>query len=291
MSGSFASTGKKTNGGENTLELGDLLYTRINDIVIHAVPLSNSFFTSYLRTLGKKYQAILHPALTPTLSHIAIQLNMENDDILIIEYGQYITKDSEIKPGFFSSSGSKSSETPREDQNDNSYYYINEDGARITLIDKQRYFKDESYAKQCEIVSKVIASQQYNIKYEDFNYTISKKGIVNAFHTIECDVKNKITLSELIDNFKGEKWVAKKYNVISHNCQNFGAEVLKVLQAVRKNDYDKIRLREKMILPNCMIKVLWDNEDLSALNTVGRIPGFGLAFDAFASIFTKRKNK
>lgn len=60
---------------------------------------------------------------------------------------------------------------------------------------------------------------------------------------------------------------------------------------MRKNDYDKIRLREKMILPNCMIKVLWDNEDLSALNTVGRIPVVGLTFDIFASIFTKRKNK
>jgi hypothetical protein len=29
-----------------------------------------------------------------------------------------------------------------------------------------------------------------------------------------------------------------------------------------------------------MIKVLWDNEDLSAINTVGRIPVVGLAFDA-----------
>ena len=205
---------------------------------------------------------------------------MENNDILIIEYGQYITEYIRIKPGFFSSSGSKSSKTPREDQNNNSYFYINKDGARITKIDKQRYFKDESYEKKCEIVSKIIASQQYNIKYEGFNFGISKKGIVNPFHTIECDVRNKITLNELIDNFKGEEWEEKKYNLLSHNCQNFGAEVLKVLKTVRKNDYDKIRLREKEILPNCMIKVLWDNEDLSAINTVGRIPVVGLAFDA-----------
>ena len=44
-----------------------------------------------------------------------------------------------------------------------------------------------------------------------------------------------------------------------------------------------------MILPNCMIKALWDNEDLSAINTLGRVPVLGLAFDAFAGIFVKNK--
>ena len=286
MSGCFTSTGKKTNQGEKILELGDLVYTKINDLVIHAVPLSDSYFTSYLRAVGKYNQAFLHPALTVTLSHIAIQLNMENDDILIIEYGQYITKDSNIKPGIFSSSGSKSSDNPREDKNNNSYYYINKDGARITKIDKEKYFKNnEDFDKKCEIISKIIASQHYNIKFEDL---ISK---FNAFHTVECDVKNKITLGELIDNFKGEEWEAKKYNLASHNCQTFGAEVLKILKAVRINERDKIRIREKMILPNCMIKVLWDNEDLSAINTVGRIPVVGLLFDPFAAIFVKNKKK
>ena len=81
----------------------------------------------------------------------------------------------------------------------------------------------------------------------------------------------------------------KSYNLASHNCQTFGAEVIKILKAVRTNEYDKIRTREKMILPNCMIKALWDNEELSALNTLGRVPVFGLAVDAFASIFAKKK--
>jgi len=290
MSGSFASTGKKTNEGIKNLDLGKLLYTKINSLVIHAVPLSNSIFASYARTIGKYEMLFLHPSLTFTLSHIAIQLNMENNDILIIEYGQYITVDSDVKAGFLSSSGSNSSQNPRQDKNNNSYYYINKDGARITKINKEKYFKnDYSYEDNCKIISKIIASEQYGIKYEDFKFDIFKKGIVNGFYTVECNVNNKITLNELINNFKNEKWEAKSYNLLSHNCQNFGAEVIKILKAGRVNERDKIRTREKMILPNCIIKALWDNEESSAINTLGRVPVLGLAFDAFASIFVKNK--
>ena len=290
MSGSFTSTGKKTNQGQKNLDLGNLLYTKINNLVIHAVPLSNSFFASYIRIGGKAYTPLLHPSLTFTLSHIAIQLNMENNDILIIEYGQYITVDSEIKAGVFSSSGSNSSQNPRKDSNNNSYYYINKDGARITKVNKEKYFTSgHSYEDNCKVISKIIAAEQYGIPYDNFDFNIFKKGVVNGFYTVECDVNNKITLNELINNFRSEQWEAKSYNLATHICQTFGAEVIKILKAVRKNDYDKIRTREKMILPNCMIKALWDNEELSTLNTLGRVPVLGLAVDAFASIFVKKK--
>lgn len=91
-----------------------------------------------------------------------------------------------------------------------------------------------------------------------------------------------------MNNFKSEKWEAKSYNLLNHNCQTFGAEVIKILKAVRINKRDKIRINEKMILPNCMIKALWNNEELSAINTLGRVPVFGLAFDVFANIFVKK---
>jgi hypothetical protein len=289
MSGSFIFTGKETNNGDKNLILNDLLSKKINNLIIHSIPLSNSVFASYMRYIGKKYyQLWLHPALTPTLSHIAIQLNLENNDIVIIEYGQYLTKDSDIKNGFFSS-GSKSSNTPRKDSNDNLYYYINKDGARITKISKEKYSNKNNNESINDIIQKIIAAEQYHIPYEEFDFNFLKKGIVNGFHKIECNVNNKITLGELIENFKEEKWEAKNYNVLSHNCQTFGAEVIKLLKAVRVNDYDKIRIREKMILPNCMIKVLWDNEDLSVVNTLGRIPVFGLAFDLISGIVTKKK--
>ena len=277
-----------TNNGEMGLDIQDLLSIKINNLVIHAIPLAEGPLVSYARFIGKYIQVIYHPAVSFTLSHIAIQLNMDNDDILIIEYGQYITEESEIKNGF--GSCSKSSGNPRKDINENFYYYINKDGARITKIDKMKYHINSiSDELTNEIVCKIIASEHYKIPYDKFEYNSFRKGIVNGFHKIECDIKNKITLKELIDNFKSEEWEVKKYNLLNHNCQTFGAEVIKILKAVRINNRDKIRTREKMILPNCMIKVLWDNEELSTINTLGRIPIVGLAFDGLASIFVRKK--
>ena len=287
MSGCFIFTGKETNNGEKKLILDNLLSTTIDNLVIHSIPLSTSPIASGLKYIGFRLQLFCHPALSPTLSHIAIQLNLENNDIVIIEYGQYLTKDSDIKNAFFSSS-SNSCNTPKKDSNDNLYYYINKDGARITKINKERYF-NKNKSEVNDIIQKIIAAQHYHIPYDKFDFNFFRKGVFNRFIKIECNVKNKITLSELINNFKDSKWEAKNYNLVSHNCQTFGAEVIKILKAVRVNEEDKIRTNEKMILPNCMIKVLWDNENLSVVNTIGRIPVVGLGFDVLAGIFFRKK--
>lgn len=103
-------------------------------------------------------------------------------------------------------------------------------------------------------------------------------------------IHNNITLRELCNNFKGKNWEAKDYNVLTTNCQDFAAEILKILKAVRRHNFDQIRSQEKITLPNCIISTLWDNEKLSAINTLGRIPVFGLFFDTFANIFIKKDN-
>ena len=285
MSGCFISTGKETNKGEHLLKIDNSLNTKIQSLVIHCVPLSNDLMTRIARARGKHLQLFIHPALSFTLCHIAIQLNMENEDILIIEYGQYLTQESEIKKGLFCSGSSGSSAEPRTDSNGNLYYYINKDGARLTKIDQKKYFSNSQ--KTNELISDIIAAENLHMSYEE----LIQKGIKKKFefYNIECDVKNKITLKELINNFQNENWEAKKYNLLTHNCQTFGAEVITILNAVRINERDKIRTKEKMILPNCMIKALWDNEDLSAVNTLGRVPVFGLAFDLVSGIFTKKK--
>lgn len=287
MSGCFISTGKKTNNGEHLLNIDDLLNTKILSLVIHCVPLSNDLMTRIARARGKHLQLFIHPALSFTLSHIAIQLNMENEDILIIEYGQYLTQESEIKKGLFCSGSSGSSAEPRTDSNGNLYYYINKDGARLTKIDQKKYFSNSQ--KTNELISDIIAAENLHMSYEE----LIQKGIKKKFefYNIECDVKNKITLKELINNFQNENWEAKKYNLLAHNCQTFGAEVITILKAVRINERDKIRTKEKMILPNCIIKALWKNEDLSVVNTLGRIPILGLGFDAFSGIFVRNKKK
>ena len=180
----------------------------------------------------------------PSLTHRAIQLNLENtNDIAIIEYGQYFTKESDIKNNFILSSCSSSS-NPRESKNENFYYYINEDGARISVFTEDFLMK----------------------KFKGYPYSLKKLIIL---------------LKELIDNLKGEKWEAKKYNVLTHNCQNFGAEVIRILKATRKNEDDKIRLKEKILLPSCIISSLWKNEELSLLNALGRIPIFGFFHDFY----------
>ena len=62
---------------------------------------------------------------------------------------------------------------------------------------------------------------------------------------------------------------------MSNICQDFGAEIVKILKAIRINEEDKIRLKEKMILPNCLINALSENENSSTINKIGKIPVFG----------------
>ena len=93
-------------------------------------------------------------------------------------------------------------------------------------------------------------------------------------------LKNKISLRELCKNFEGKEWEPEKYNVAFHNSQKFAAEVIKILKAIRKYERDKVRMNEKR-LPNCIISAL--NEDLSAVNTIGRIPIVGFFYDFYAA--------
>ena len=123
-----------------------------------------------------------------------------------------------------------------------------------------------------------MAIQYYNIPIENY---LKEEAIFNSiyFYRVECDINNKIEIKELIENFKGERWGAKKYNVLLHNCQTFAAEVIKILKAVRKNEEHKIRMLEKSLLPGSIINALWHNEKLSIKNTLGRIPIFGFFYD------------
>ena len=82
-----------------------------------------------------------------------------------------------------------------------------------------------------------------------------------------------------MQSFKKEKWKAKNYCVLSNNCQEFAAEIIRILKAVRIDERTKVITVEKMILPNKLIKVLWDNEDWSVMNTIGRIPIINFLYD------------
>lgn len=87
MSGFSKSTGKKTNSGENNLDISNLMNLKIMSLDIYSVPLSTGFLTTTFRAIGKILQPFFHPAISPAFCHIAIKVNLENlKDIIIIEF-------------------------------------------------------------------------------------------------------------------------------------------------------------------------------------------------------------
>ena len=279
MSGKFISTGRLTNKGEQLPNINDYLNLKIKDLTIHIIPLSTSKTTNVIRGIGGLLKGIIPSLYHPSLTHIAIQLIFENcEDIAIIEYGQYYSEESDLKKSIFISSSS--SNEPRENKNENFYYYINKDnedktkrdGARITIytkkvldfyLSKKYHWK---YISISELITDIIACQYYNMILDDFNKRKREENISkvinddnNNFKRVECEVKNNIILKDLLDELKGEKWIAKNYNVLYLNCQSFGAEIIKILKAQRKDEFYKLRINEKLYIPSCIISALWHN--------------------------------
>ena len=306
MSGSCVKSGMLSNDGKKLSkdEIEDVLNSIILDLSIQVIPLVQNNGVTLARKFGKIFQQFIHPKVfSPTLSHIAIHLtlmsNLTKDSIyhklynVILEYGQYYSDESEEIKNL------NDSKKCRTNFNNFQYYYINKDGARITLIrdeDLNHYYKlfepdtiitncKGFFSSPCLVL---MASNHYGISVEECINNMKNLSSISDYSLIECEIGINITLRELCDNFRGKNWEAKDYNVLTHNCQYFAAEILKILKARRTHDFDKIRSKEKVTLPNCIISTLWDNEKLSALNTLGRIPVFGLIFDTFAGIFVKR---
>ena len=268
-----------SNDLEQKLEIDKIMELKIKSLSIQIIPLYTQKFIKILRKyLGTFLQSLIHPALlSPTFSHIAIQLNMENDDIIILEYGPYIENSNQNKSKI---------------KINNVYSFINKVGIRITKIDKKKFPKSYPYIEIKKYLSNkiatIIASQLYNLTLDEFFKMDSNSNISESFKNIECDVENKITLQELSEHFKekiGYLYKYNKHNFINKNNHTFISEIIKLVKAKRKYEKDKIRLYEKTILPNCIISNLWDNEELSVKNTIGRIPILGIFFDLKLMIF------
>lgn len=199
-----------------------------------------------------------------------------------MEYGLYFSeiKEKRIFSSCESCDSSDSSKHPNRVDNDNLYWYINRDGVRITKINNT-FFDDKTNYKS-NIVSQIIETNHYGIRFEEF-INKNKKLLFNItlFDCIDYSIENKITLKEVCGIFIGQKWKAKNYNFALKNCHHFSAEIIRILKAKRENEYYKIRSVEKLILLNCIISALWDNERISFTNTMGRIPNLGLFYDFY----------
>ena len=133
MSGKSISPGLSTNKGLKQLDIDPYFNKKIKEITIQVIPWSiNDHFLKF-QFVGMVLKTITLMVINSSLTHITIQINLENSkDILIIEYGNYLTIDSNLTNSGIGSINS--SKEPRENENDNIYYYINKDGVRKTLF-------------------------------------------------------------------------------------------------------------------------------------------------------------
>ena len=286
MSGKFG-TGLSTKTLYNEENIENYFNQRIKDIVIRTITLSKNAFFHMLKIVGKFIQNFITPILSPTLSHLIIQLNMENNkDIFLIEYGPYFAENN--NPNLVNTGGSgflKSNGHMFVENNKNPYWFINKTGGvRISKLNYEKYFfnRDPSkYPKEVVelTISDAIEDQCFGV-YEDYDELDKyRKVFKDGFKYVQCDILNKMTLGELWKEFKGVDWKAEKYVIGIHDCQTFAAEVIKKLRGIRKNEHDKTRMREKKLLPYCVINALKENEKFNTFNFIGTIPIIGFFVD------------
>ena len=176
-----------TNHGKNSLEISNISNLKILGLDIYSIPLSTSLFSDVMRGIGKVLQPFFHPVISPTFCHIALKLNLENlDDIVIIEYGQYLTEES--LRYFDRAISNLGSSDYRSENNKAKYYYIKKDGVRITKIEKKNRIINLT-----ESVSVSEYLNEVDNSILDRN-SISKK--LNQVNIIKCNVKKNMTLKQ-----------------------------------------------------------------------------------------------
>lgn len=269
MSGSLLSTGRKTTCED--LEIKELYKLEIESLVIHGIPLfTTNIYVNIIRFFGCIAQHILPPMIS--LDHYAIQLNLKNGNVIIAEYGQYFTDETDIEKikseHKIASCCNSWCDEPREDNINQKKWYINRDGIRLIRI--------KGYSpKDTKKISKFIAENFYGKQFYE------KLSFFNAYVTEECYVNNKITLGDLCEKFKGENWEAKNYNLITHNCQHFSAEIIRILKATREKycpEYRKFAFL-KVVYAGPILKALYDNENEDVTKIITNVPVVSLLYD------------
>ena len=260
MLGKYFSFGNLYNKGEINLNKEYFFKLKIEDAVLIKMDLINNKVFGKLIDMAKEYFINLYlPFLnTPKIAHYALLLNTNSDNVIIIEYGQYLNINSEKKStGIF---GSCSNSKCRETEDNNIYYYLLNDGARFYEIKKN---KCEDWDKTIGI----IACNYYGITLDQF---MRFTDHIN-FQTFDLCVNNKITLGELVNSFVNEvNWNAKDYNLF-HNCQHFVAKCINILKLTRNRAHNKKRVEEILYFPPCILKAFYDSEGWDRENTFKRI--------------------
>ena len=107
-------------------------------------------------------------------------------------------------------------------------------------------------------------------------------------------IDNKMTLKELIDKCKNNSsWKANDYNLASHNCQDFIAKVIEILN-VKRTDKDETKyshMTGKLFIPPVILNALEKNDTPTIIRVTEQIPVINIAAELAAKIYSKFKKK
>ena len=116
-----------------------------------------------------------------------------------------------------------------------------------------------------------------------------KKG---AILINELVINNKMTFNELLQECKvGTSWNSIDYNLATHNCQDFIAKVIEVLNVKRtlNNETRYSHMTGKLYYPPVILRALEKNDMSLALKVAESIPGINFYVELGASIYSKIK--
>ena len=276
------SSGQLRNNGNygslNSAEIQEIYNLKIQSAKLITIPLRKGL---NLVNMGLDYAHYGLIPFTPFYAkfvHIALDLILENNISVVIEYGCYLTNRSNL-------SLFRNITNYREPDDINIiYYYPFQDGISFYIIkiddlrifyNNYKNFIEENIKNLYQNASREKIQQL--ILYEVFRYNLFNicKNLYNitlkesiqelilhmdrhqVYH-YNLDIKNKIKFVELINNFSNG-WTAVDYNVFTHNCQDFVGKVIEILKAYRPHELERQLLYE-IELPKVVVNALKDNE-------------------------------
>lgn len=276
------SSGQLRNDGNygflNSAEIQEIYNLKIKAAKLITIPLVKGMNWVNMGLDYIHYGLIPFTPIYAKFVHTALDLILENNTSIVIEYGCYLTKRSNLS--LFTNI---TSYREPDDININ-YYYPFQDGISFYIIkiddlknfyNNYKNFIEENIKNLYQNASREKIQQlilyevtRYNLFniYKNLYNTTLKESIQELIlhmdrhqvYNVDLYIKNEIKFVELINNFSNG-WTAVDYNVVTHNCQDFVGKVIEILKAYRPRELARQLLYE-IELPRVVVNALKDNE-------------------------------
>ena len=277
-SGSSGSSGLLRNEGAfgdlNSPEIKKIYNLKRISASLITMPLSQNWDKPNLVLNNIHYIFIPFTPIYAKFTHLAIELELENNIYVVIEYGCYLSKNSNRNEF-------RNITEYRKGKNDGIiYYYPFLDGISFYVYTTDTLKKfDENYHGLIENHLKLkypyitaarlkMLVKEYTYEYNIFNIyknlcniTLEKSIYQLIYHSFRhqirehnLEVENRITFNEFISNFRNG-WRALDYNVLFHNCQDFAAKTIDIIKAYRKNERSRQLIFENHMPKNVLDKL------------------------------------